>query len=466
MSPRLRTPTIFLHGSVGLPTAMFGYPIAIWLPAFYAGELGVSLAVVGTMIMLARLSDVVTDPVIGYFSDRSNSKFGRRKPFMVAGLPILVLGVMCLFVPKQLGFEGIGPMHLVLWISFMFLGSTLVYIPYYAWGAELSPDYDERSRITAIREIFILVGLALAAAIPFAVELINGAGAGRDPGLVLEAMAWVIVILMPSLVLFVVWRVAEPRVETRREVPLLEGLRLVSKNGPMLRVLAIILIVTGGEAFRNALSLFFMRDVIGINSIGSLYFIYFGAGLAAIPFWLWLGRKISKHKAFAVCMAAVAGISIATYFLGEGDETPFTLLFTAKGFCFGGLQFLPLSMLADVVDVDTARSKGQRAGTFFAISGMTGKLATAFGTGISLNVVAFFGFNPSGVAGANGATELQWLSVNYAIMPAVFFIAALWLTWNYPLSAERQARLRGLIERRTARLEAELIAAQRSSETG
>ncbi|MEQ9144015.1 MAG: MFS transporter [Parvibaculaceae bacterium] len=460
-APRLRNSTIFLHGSVGLPTAMFGYPIAIWLPAFYAGELGVSLAVVGTMIMLARLSDVVTDPIIGFFSDRSKSSYGRRKPFMIAGLPILVIGVLMLFVPKQLGFEEVGRLHLLLWISFMFLGSTLVYIPYYAWGAELSPDYNERSRITAVREVFILVGLAVAAAIPFAVELIDGAGAGRDPGRVLMVMAWAILILMPSLVLLVAWRVAEPKAETRKEVPLLEGLRLVSKNGPMVRVLAIILIVTGGEAFRNALSLFFMRDVIGINSIGSLYFIYFGAGLAAIPFWLWLGRKMSKHKAFAVCMAAVAAISVATYFLGPGDVVPFTVLFTAKGFCFGGLQFLPLSMLADVVDVDTARSKGKRAGTFFAISGMTAKLATAFGTGISLNVVAFFGFNPSGAAGVNGPAEMNWLAVNYAIMPAVFFLGALWLTWNYPLSAERQARLRGFIERRTARLEAENAALSR-----
>ncbi len=464
-SSRMSTGTIFLHGSVGLPTAMFGYPIAIWLPAFYAGELGLSLAAVGTMIMLARLTDVVTDPVIGFFSDRSKSRFGRRKPFMVGGLPFLVLGVVMLFIPRQLGIETIGQIHLVFWISFMFLGSTLVYIPYYAWGAELSSDYNERSRITAVRELYILVGLAVAAAIPFTVELIDGAGAGRDPGRVLAAMALAITVLMPSLVLFVVWRVREPDIGHREEVPLLDGLKLVAKNGPMLRVLAIILIVTGGEAFRNALSLFFMRDVIGITSIGSLYFIYFGAGLLAIPFWLWLGRKISKHKAFAICMGTVACISTASYFLNEGDVTAFTLLFIAKGFCFGGLQFLPLSMLADVVDVDTARSKGQRAGTFFAISGMTGKLATAFGTGISLNVVAFFGFDASGAAGANGAQELNWLAVNYAIMPALFFIAALWLTWNYPLTAERQARLRGLIERRAARREAEASAARASAET-
>lgn len=449
---------ITLYGTIGLPSAMFGYPIAIWLPAFYSQELGVSIAAIGTMIMIARLSDVVTDPLIGYFSDRHKSHLGRRKPFMVAGLPILILGVLMLFIPKQLGFESVSAVHLVIWISVMFLGSTLVYIPYYAWGAEMSPDYHERSRITAVRELFILVGLLLSAAIPALVEYLTDGGVSE----ILEAMAWSIIVTMPALVLLVVWRVKEPDAGMAREVPLLDGLKLVAKNGPMVRVLLIILIVTGGEAFRNALSIFFMGEVIGVANRGTLYLFYFGAGLAAIPFWLWLGRKMGKHKAFAICMAAVSVISVATYFLGPGDLTPFTALFIAKGFCFGGLQFLPLAMLADVVDVDTARSGGKRAGTFFAISGMTGKLATAFGTGISLNVVAFFGFDPRT---ASSPEELQWLAFCYAIMPAVFFIGALWLTWNYPLTAERQARLRGLIERRIQRLMAEAEQLQRAGET-
>ena len=94
----------------------------------------------------------------------------------------------------------------------------------------------------------------------------------------------------------------------------------------------------------------------------------------------------------------------------------------------------------------------ERAGTFFAISSMTAKIATAFGTGISLNVVAFFGFNPSGAAGVNGPEELWALSFAYAILPAVFFACALWLVWNYRLTPERQARLRALIERRNKRL--------------
>lgn len=82
---------------------------------------------------------------------------------------------------------------------------------------------------------------------------------------------------------------------------------------------------------------------------------------------------------------------------------------------------------------------------------MTTKLATAFGTGISLNVVAFFGFNPApGVV--NGVDEMWWLAFAYAVIPSIFFLAALYLTWTYPLTAARQKRLQGLIERRNTRL--------------
>jgi len=444
-SPPLKKSTLVTYGAIGLPAAMFGYPIAIWLPVFYAKELGVSLAAVGTMIMLARLSDTVTDPLIGFFSDRYRTRFGRRKPLMLAGLPILVVGVFMLFMPKQFGFDTVGSFYLVFWISIMFLGATLVLIPYAAWGAELSPDYHERSRITATREVFVLAGLLLSAIIPATIEYFSGGGVSD----ILAAMAWSIVILMPLLVILVVWQVPEPQCSEQRQVPLIAGLKLVARNGPMVRILLIVLIVTSGEAFRNALSIFFMGEVIGIANSGVLFLYYFGAGLLAIPMWLWLGRRIGKHKAFALCMLAVSIISIATYFLGKDDVALFTMLFIAKGTCFGGLQFLPLSMLADVVDVDTARTRGKRAGAFFAISGMTAKLATAFGTGVSLNIVAFFGFDPRIVSTPE---ELQWLAFCYAIIPAVFFVSALGLVWKYPLTAKRQARLRALIARRDARL--------------
>lgn len=426
--------TVLLYGLVGLPLAVIGYPIAIWVIPHYSGALGMSLGAVGTMLMLARVSDVLTDPLIGEASDRYQSRFGRRKPWILVGTPIMMIGIWMLFVPP----EGVGALHLLVWLTIMMLGSTMISLPYGAWGAELSPEYHQRSRVTAAREFFVLGGLLLAAFVPFVVEKLGD----RSTGPVLRAMAWTIVVTLPAAVLPVLGLVPEPRAAGRPKVPLSEGLGHMRRNGPLKRILTIILLVTFGEAFRNALSLFFMRDVIGIEAIGTAYLVYFVAGLGAIPFWLALGRRMGKHRAFAVTMATVSVVSVMMMLLERDDYWPFMTLFLAKGFCFGGLQFLPLAMLADVVDVDSVQSGGRRAGAFFAISGMTGKLASAFGSGVSVNLLALAGFDASGVVGANGPRELLALGALYALAPAAFFCSALSLVWRFPITPESHAELR------------------------
>ena len=140
---------------LGLPLALVGYPIAIWLPAFYAGEMGVSLAAVATMLLVAKLSDVVTDPLVGTISDRLRTPFGRRRPLILLGVPVLCGSIWLLFVPMQ----GADSVYLLLCIAGMYIGTTLVGLPYGAWGAELSPDYHQRARVTAWREQFTLIGL-------------------------------------------------------------------------------------------------------------------------------------------------------------------------------------------------------------------------------------------------------------------------------------------------------------------
>jgi putative ABC transport system permease protein len=176
------------------------------------------------------------------------------------------------------------------------------------------------------------------------------------------------------------------------------------------------------------------------------------AGLGAIPLWLWLGRKIGKHRAFMCTLITVGIVSAANLLLDYGDYLPFFLLFVIKGFCFGGLQFLPVAMLADVVDVDAARSGSRRAGTYFAFFGFTEKLAVAFGTGISLVVVGTLGFDAAG--GVAASTEMGVLSLRlvYCLGPVVFYGLALKLIWSYPLTPARHARLRERLDRRSARL--------------
>ena len=470
---------IYAHGSIGIPLAVIGYPLAIWIPAHYSGGLGISLATVGTILMLARFTDVLTDPLMGEISDRWQTRFGRRKPWLLVGMPVMMYGVYRLFIPP----EDVGIWYFLVHLTLFFLGSTIIALPHRAWGAELSTDYHQRSRVTASREFFVLSGLMLAALVPMLVEVTaDGSGSVAQvfsiiwqdavgaftgelsnkvvvnrstlTGPVLAGLAWTIILVLPVCIFVVLTFVKEPPPTAKDTVPLKEGMRYLWKNGPMRRVLIIALLVIFGEAFRNAVSLFFIRDIIGIPTIGAAYFFYFIAGLAAIPFWLWLGRRIGKHRAFMGTLIIISSVSFANLFLSHGDFLPFFLLFIVKGFCFGGLQFLPVAMLADVVDVDTARSGGRRAGTYFAILGLTEKLAVALGTGISLNVVGLLGFDPFG--GVAASTELGVLSLRlvYCCGPIFFFGLAMIFIWSYPLTPKRHARLRLRIEKKTARIAA------------
>ncbi|HBF63690.1 MAG TPA: MFS transporter [Gammaproteobacteria bacterium] len=472
--------TIYAHGSLGMPMAVYGYPLAIWLAPHYSGVIGLDLATVGLILMIARLTDVVTDPLIGELSDRWRTPFGRRKHWLIIGTPVMLLGIYKLFIPAP----DVGLLYMLVWLTVFFLGSTMIALPHRAWGAELSTDYHQRSRVTAGREIYVLAGLLLAATVPLVVEVTADGGdsvvavfgkiwtdatgaftgeimnavpvdRGTLTGPVLYWLALVVIGMLPVAAAICFFMVKEPPIQAAvAKVSLKESLGHLMKNGPMVRVLIIVLLVQFGEAFRNAVSLFFIADIVGVPTIGAAYFFYFIAGLAAIPFWLFLGKKFGKHKAFMMTLITVACVSAANFLLVEGDYFVFFLLFIVKGFCFGGLQFLPLAMLADVVDVDSARTGGKRAGSYFAILGISEKLAIACGTGFSYYIVGRLGFDPA--LGVEGSTDLGVLTLRlvYCFGPVLFYGLAMKLIWNYPLTPARHARLRDTIARREARLQA------------
>ncbi len=232
---------------------------------------------------------------------------------------------------------------------------------------------------------------------------------------------------------------------------LLRSLRLMWRNGLFRRVVIIELVITGGEQFRNTVSLFFMQDAIGIRSPGVLYVVYFASGLAAMPLWDLLARRFGKHRSLAAAMVLVSLVSLAIFALDHGDRQAFQLLFALKGMCFGAFAYLPLAMLADVIDLDTLRSGDQRTGSYFAVHGFMTKCAASFG-GLSLPLLALAGYSAAPDAD-NGTTALFWLGVVYAIIPTALFAFAFWLTWTWPLTAHRHRRVRRALGRRLQRTE-------------
>ena len=163
--------TILAYGGLATPLAMIGYPIAIWLIPFYSEVVGIPLYIIANLLLIARFTDVITDPILGQLGDSTRTKIGRRKPWIILGVPLMMLAIYKLFIP---GTE-VSITYFVVWMMLMYLGSTIINIPYGAWGAEISPDYHQRSRVVGGREGWTLIGLLISALIPLAIE-VSGQG--------------------------------------------------------------------------------------------------------------------------------------------------------------------------------------------------------------------------------------------------------------------------------------------------
>jgi glycoside/pentoside/hexuronide:cation symporter, GPH family len=434
---RLSWGQLLAYGGLQFPLATIGLPLSIYLAPFYAGELGLPLAALGTAMLLARLSDIVTDPFIGMLSDRWRPSIGRRRVWVPLGVSVLSFGVYLLFNPAK----GVGLCYFLMALAMTYLGFTMTRLPYHAWGGELSSNYEERTRITSTRQMFSLAGLIFATLIPAWVLQQPGASAAK----VLSTLSAAMLISLPVFAALIFFIVRDPPSSAAEEnINLRKTARQLWRNGPFRRISIVLLLGFIAETFRITITLFFARDIIGVPNIGIIYVYYFATGLLAVPFWNWLGNRLGKHRALALAFGVVVVTNVGIFFLSHAQVLAFTLLFIGKGFCFGALELMPAAMVADTADVDSVMSRERRQGLLFAVTGMIINFGQAVGQWFSLNLLGLVGYN---AAGNNTAVALGWLQFFYCLVPLVFLLPAIWLLWHYPLTATRHRRFQTYVER-------------------
>ena len=243
--------TAWIYGSVSLPLAIIGYPLAVWIPRLYSTEIGIDLGLIGLVIFSAAIFDALSDPAMGFMSDRFQTRWGRRKPWIAIGVPVYAVAVWMLLNPDQ----GSTVLYLALFFILLRLATTLLGLPYAAWGMELSSEYHARTMIQSAREKYVLAGLIVASAIVLISEEVFD---DRTASFVLSNFSWVIVTLLPITALVVLMKVPEVSVPKAPSVSLFQSLKSMSRNQLFFRILAIELLIAGGENFRNTLSLFFV----------------------------------------------------------------------------------------------------------------------------------------------------------------------------------------------------------------
>jgi GPH family glycoside/pentoside/hexuronide:cation symporter len=422
---------------LGLPTI----PLLVLLPPFYAETMGLGLTATGIALFAARTLDVFSDPVVGYVSDRQNSRRGGRKPLIAAGALLGAISTYYLLTPEN----SVGVWYLGLWAGILYLGWTLINIPYLAWGASLSNDYQGRAQLTSVREVFTLLGILTAAAVPAI-----AASYGYSEQISLGFIAWgtigIGLILFPVLL----FSVPEPRKPRTARLTAKTVLASIKQNKPFGLLIVGWFLNSLANGIPAVLFILFMKHVLAASDVerGILTTIYFLAGIIGIPIWLALSARVGKHRSWCFAMILACCAFALVPILDNGDIVAFACICALTGVTLGADMALPPAIQADVAEYEYFRSGYEATGTLFAIWSMITKLSFGLSVLIAFPMLDALGFDPQLSPQDNNLVALAMI---YAVVPIVLKAGAIILLWHYPLTAQKQAVIRQHIEKRTRR---------------
>jgi len=427
-----------------ITSLMYG-PLVGILPTIYAKYFGLDLAVIGTVLVVSRLFDAVTDPVIGYLSDRTKTRIGRRKPWMLAGYGLTLVVLYALFVPP----EKVSATYFMVCFILFYLFMTMAEIPYAAWQVELSIDYIQRSRIVTYRAVSMNLGGMLFAALP----LLPIFATSEYTPKVLQVAAWGAIFLLPAAALMAVFIVPEGKqVSVRESASFSELFSSLIRNKPFLHlIVCFILFGLAMGVYSTAGFMYFDTYLL----LGDKYPIIMIAssitGLLVMPIWLKMMNRFGRHRTWA------GGTAMAVLLF------PLLLLFEPNAQAYMGLMLVwiiitatfvagavaPMAMLGDAIDYDTLKTGVSRAAQYYAFLTLTFKGTIAVGSGFGFFILKFFNYDAA--ATIHDATSVFGIKLAVVWTPVIFLSLAASAIWFFPIDEHRQRIIKRRIESRAER---------------
>ena len=435
MQSQINNKVLASYSVVALPIGAMGMPIAIYLPPLYSGSLGLSLATVGLIFTLARVWDLVTDPIMGIVIDRYGSRWGQYKHWIALAIPMVMLAVYKVFIPNP---GDVTAFYLGVWMLVLYLGFTMLNIAHNSWGTFLANDYDERSKLFGWREIFIIIGMIFVLAIPATMDFF---GESSTPAKV-AGMGLFCLILFPITVVATLVVVPD-KVTERKEAPGWRDFLGILRSNPLLwRLLTADFTTSFAISATAALYIFVATYAFDLRDQASMaLLLYFVAGFLAMPAWLKLTYRVGKVGAIKLAMGYTIVLQSGLFFVAEPGNVGLFWNYTfLAGLAFGATPTLLHSMMADLTDIDELKTGQKRAGMYFALLGTINKLGGALAVGFTLTTAdTLFDFTPGA---ANSQTAIYGLLLIFCFVP----VAAMALTYiplhRYPLTKEKVTEIK------------------------
>lgn len=430
----------------------------------YVKYFGLTLSEVAKIILIARLVDALTDPVIGYFSDRYYLNRATRKIFVFVGATTFVISSYYLYVPPPI----VSGEYFLFWLVMFYISWTLFEIPHMSWGNDIAYSYYDKNRIYGIRIFGVFIGYIFFFAIPlmpiFEVDSFTP-----------KTLKWSVILagllMIPSLLLCCILapsRTIDSKVVGKNDLsqsynsachkgdfdPINHAARLIKliiSNIPFRYFIISFLFVGIGTGMWFSLLYIYVDSYLGLGE--HLPFTYLIAFMASVIFLAILYKPINKLDKKYVWISGMTLVFIGL--LGTGfmsyRETGLWFLIVCTSFIYVGfiiLNVMAPSLLADISDYGTLKNNNASTGLYFSIYTLTNKTSAAIGAAIGLMIPSRFGFDPT--SSTHSTDALFGITIAISWLPALTILLSMIFIWFIPITAHRHSIIRRRLTRRSS----------------
>ncbi|MEK6752802.1 MAG: glycoside-pentoside-hexuronide (GPH):cation symporter [Chloroflexota bacterium] len=461
--------TKLAYGTGDWSLASFGTLRQVFYAIFLTDVVGLEPRLASFAALIGIVWDAINDPIVGTISDRVRSRWGRRRPFLLLfSIPFGLSFVALWWAPP---FQNQYWLAATVCLTYMLSDTlqTLVSIPFYSLTPEMTSDYDERTSLSGYRMFFnLLASLATAVAAPAIVDATLAGGATQQQGYFIVSALFGGLAVIPFFVIFAVVRergnaadAAEP------EIPFLQTLRTAWKNIPFRFATALYMLnwITF-DLVALALPFFLaywvadgnlLQKALGLPLDSAVFACLLVTSVIVLPFWVWLARKVGKQRAYIIGMTFWAVVQLLIYSIQPGQVTYILVLAVLAGISVSTAHVLPDAIFPDVIEWDELRTGRRREGIYYGVKNFVRKLTGALAIFIALQTLGWFGYQSPPVGATQFSQSVPTLqAIRFLIGPlgALLLFGAIAMAWFYPLTRERHARVRAMLERKKERVAA------------